>query len=121
VRPNVARMSKSKQVAAAITAFGWPPIMPTPVATAYACCSRWTLARAVDDGKVTPAGKRGRSWTFRREDLDHWLLGETQGNVTELSVARAMPHRPTTNAEVIARLRAIAKPGSVNGNGGTAS
>lgn len=41
--------------------YGWPPRMLMAVATKYTGRSRWCLARAVREGRLTAAGRNGRT------------------------------------------------------------
>jgi excisionase family DNA binding protein len=66
----------SDAIAAAIKTFGWPPILRLRYASAYCQVSRWVLSRAVRDGELV-AVRRGRTYVFRREDLDAWMLTST--------------------------------------------
>jgi hypothetical protein len=103
----------AKHIADAVSAFGWPPLQPLPVAIKYTGRSRWTIRRAIADGSLKVAGRQGRSPVFAREDLDRWLLGQTEGNVPDLSPApRRAASSSVTNADAIAAVRSIAKPGA---------
>lgn len=94
-------MSSTKQLAETLAAFGWPPIMRTAIACRYTVRSRWTLMRAVQAGELKAAGRSKRSLTFRREDLDRWMLGPEEPATTASPVRNAAP------AEALARLDAI--------------
>lgn len=106
-------MSKAQRISDAINAFGWPPLLPMAMATAYASCSRWTIQRAVAAGKLAVAGKRGRSITFRRDDLDRWMTGSVANSESPSDPPPVRLASP--NADAIARLRAITKTRSANG------
>ena len=54
----------------------WPPILPTVLAAAYCSVDRSTLTRAASAGELTPYGRRGRTLTWRRSELDEWLRGQ---------------------------------------------
>ncbi len=60
----------------AMHAYGWPDVMRTSIAAQYIGGSRWMILRAVEAGHLTPAGRRGRSFTFTKESLDRFMLGE---------------------------------------------
>lgn len=53
----------------------WPPIMPTRLAAIYTSVSPSWLIRAADRGELVPYGKRGRTFTWARSELDRWLRG----------------------------------------------
>ncbi|MGE3459203.1 MAG: helix-turn-helix domain-containing protein [Kofleriaceae bacterium] len=100
----------SKRTAAALAAFGWPPILTTATAAAYTSTSKWTLYRAVAAGTLAPAGRRGRAMTFTRESLDRWMVGS--GTETETVLDHPKLVRSSSgSAAAIVRLRAIAKCG----------
>jgi len=63
-------------VSDAVATYGWPALLRTPLAATYAACSRWTISRAVREGKLMPAGRRGNSLVFEREELDRWMRGD---------------------------------------------
>lgn len=69
-----------------------------------------TLKRAMRDGKLKVAGRCGRSWTFRRADLDAWLLGQSAPVGEVARHATVEPHteesRPVGTAEVDIEQRA---------------
>lgn len=106
-------MSKSKAFSEQVRAFGWPPIMPMRMATAYSSVSKWTIKRAVVRGEFAAAGRRGRDLMFRREDLDRWLLGQhaAAGNSQPLpSASRNVPRSSGASSETdaaLTRLRAM--------------
>lgn len=83
--------------------FGWPDVMRTSLAAQYINGSKWTVLRAVEAGKLTPAGRCGRTFTFRKADLDRYLLGDP------VPVASAVPAPAVTRAssDVLERLAAI--------------
>lgn len=62
-----------------LAGFGWPALLVTRRACVYTGQSRHAIGRAVRAGELCPAGKRGRSWVFRRADLDQWLCGRSCG------------------------------------------
>ncbi|MDQ3298951.1 MAG: hypothetical protein M3619_20415 [Myxococcota bacterium] len=78
--------------------YGWPDVMRTAIAAQYIGGSRWMILRAVEAGQLAPAGKRGRSFTFTKESLDRFLIGERQG-------------RPVASDNVSPRARATSVPG----------
>lgn len=45
----------------------------------YLKVSKSTLYKLVQEGKV-PAQKVGRHWRFRRETIDRWLDGNSEGS-----------------------------------------
>jgi excisionase family DNA binding protein len=59
-----------------LSAFGWPPLLPTRLACVYCSTSRRTLLRAVEAGDLVPASKRGRTLIFERADLDAWMRAD---------------------------------------------
>jgi excisionase family DNA binding protein len=95
-------VSQTKTFNDNIGAFGWPPILPTATAAAYCSVSKRTLKRAVASGALQVAGHRGRSMTFRREDLDRWLLGESGTPSTTGGGAKS---------DALARLRTLTRNG----------
>lgn len=90
-------VSKRKVVVAAIATFGWPDVMTTALACTYTARSRWTLYRAVAAGELVAAGRRGRTFTFRKTDLDAWLLGNAGNNENPTATAVA-PTASRSNA-----------------------
>lgn len=60
----------------------WPPIMPTAIAARYCSVHPTTLTRAQAAGELRAAGRRGRTWTWRREDLDRWMTRPIASAVT---------------------------------------
>src|SRR6185312_11567406 len=62
-----------------------PQLLTTAAATAY--CGFKTssaLRKAHMEGRIKPAGRRGGrgTWMWRRDDLDHFLVGKDGGTVT---------------------------------------
>lgn len=102
-------VSTTKKLAATLAAFGWPPIMRMEIACRYACRSRWTLQRAVEAGVLLVAGKQGRSWTFRKEDLDRWLIGTpAEAGAHETSISPKSRETAASKA-ALARIDAVRK------------
>lgn len=86
--------------------FGWPPLMPMRVATAFCSTSRWTLQRAVNAGELVPVGKRGRSLVFSRTSLEAFMLGDGAEPVA-LPHARTITRSGSGSEAALARLRVI--------------
>lgn len=89
--------------------YGWPDIMRTTLAATYLGGSKWMVLRYVAAGKLTPAGKCGRSLTFRKADLDQLLIGET---VTASNDSTVPTPRSVSNGAALDRIAAIAKAGA---------
>ena len=88
--------------------YGFPPILPARIAAIYCSCSRWSITRAVKLGELAPAGKRGRSYMFRRSDLDRWMLGEAAKPVVEMSKPQTRsPRAPRPPVDAMARIRLV--------------
>lgn len=106
----MAGSSSTEQIAAA---FGWPPIMRLAVACVYTSRSRWTLQRAVARGELVAAGRQGRSLTFRREDLDRWLLGSASNDEQLRVVPRPARQQAvaTATSDALERLRQVTRGG----------
>lgn len=52
------------------------PILTMDRAIAYTGKSRSTIERAVKNKTLKRYGRVGKTWTFRRTDLDRWLGGK---------------------------------------------
>lgn len=52
-----------------------PPLLTTRRAVAFTGMSRHVIGRAVKRGELVPAGRKGRTWIFRKVDLEVWLCG----------------------------------------------
>ena len=87
--------------------YGWPDVMLKALACAYTGRSRWTLQRAVASGELVAAGRRGRSITFRKEDLDRWLLGNVDGASAPHSQRAARQPSSSGTAAALERLRGL--------------
>jgi hypothetical protein len=98
-------VGNTKQVAETLAAFGWPPLMRMDIACRYTCRSRWTLQRAVQSGELIAAGRQKRSLTFRREDLDRWMLGPA----VEPQAAAEPPRSTSTSGGALERLRSLTR------------
>jgi hypothetical protein len=99
-----------KQLAKALAAtFGWPPIMRTAVACQYTCRSPWTVRRAVQAGELVAAGKQKRSLTFRREDLDRWMLGPQAQAMEAKRDETPRTRSAATSRDALERIAAIRK------------
>jgi hypothetical protein len=97
--------------------YGWPPLLVMRLATAYTGQSSSTLKRKVAAGQLRVAGRCGRALTFRREDLDEYLLGAPADQSAPPIVQRkAHPARRSLAQSgddlAVARLRQLAKGGA---------
>lgn len=88
----------------------WPDLMLTPRASKYTGCSTWSLLRAARAGSLPIAGRRGKTYVFRKIDLDRWLLGvepdESKPLAPVVPITSAKFRRPL--GESLARVRAAA-------------
>jgi len=83
------------------------------LAAAYTGLTRWSLYRAMKNGELHAAGRRGRTYVFDRAELDAWLVGAN----TEPPPApspRPKPQRtiraaPSATSAAIERVRRIAR------------
>jgi len=92
--------------------FGWPAILHMALAAKFCGRHRSTLQRAVRAGELVPAGRNGKSLTFRTEDLSRWMCGETTAGAplsAPKSVNAAVTRTGSANTNALERLRAIAK------------
>lgn len=78
--------------------YGWPELLLTATAAAYTQVSRWTLLSAVERGELAIAGRRGRSYVFRRADLDAWLVGTGSAHVAGHVAGTASSDAPNVDA-----------------------
>lgn len=89
----------------------WPPILPTARAAAYCSVSRWVLIRAADAGELVPYGRRGRTLTWRREDLDRWMRGPIATPAT-VETSREPRAARSTTGNALDRIRRLARGGA---------
>lgn len=93
----------------------WPPIMPTLRAALYCSVSKWTLTRAAAAGELKPYGKRGRTLTWRRDELDRWMRGDAATAASVPTPARKPTKRAADTApassNALERIRLIARGG----------
>jgi hypothetical protein len=99
-----------------LAVLGWPDVLPLARAVEYTGLSRWTLMRHVQRGELAIAGRRGRSPSFRRSDLDALLSGakarhEEPTNIAKPAIKPAPVRIGTANTNAIERLQRIAKSG----------
>lgn len=99
------------RMAGATAQFGWPNVMRLAMACTYTSRSRWTLQRAVARGELIAAGRRGRSRTFLREDLDRWLLGSPADE--DAGTPTVPMHRSgmRSSTDALARLQRVVRSG----------
>jgi hypothetical protein len=81
--------------------------MTTRMVMAYTGRSRAPIIRAVAAGSLVPAGKHGRSYSFRKCDVDAWLVGAPLVPV----VGAAERRTSVASRDVSARIREIARGG----------
>lgn len=92
----------------------WPPFQLTRTAVEYTQRARQTLARAVRAGALASAGRNGRSMVFRREDLDAWLIGNSNEPAarTKTRAPRAAVSRAgSSSGDALERLASIRRGG----------
>lgn len=92
----------------------WPPIMPTALAARYCSVHPTTLTRAAAAKELRPAGRRGRTLTWRREELDRWLTRPAPSSTTSPTHSTASV-RAADTADMTAaldRIRRAARGGA---------
>lgn len=89
-----------------LIAYGWPPLLCTRRAISYTGQSRNAIGRAVRSGELVPVGKRGRSFVFRRLDLDSWLVGGHVQHEGELATVIPIERARAPLSESLKRVRA---------------
>lgn len=91
----------------------WPPILPTARAAKYCSVSRSTLTRAASAGELAPYGRRGKTLTWRREDLDRWMRGEPTASAVVIAPAIQARTAPSTkrspSSSALQRIRRLAR------------
>jgi excisionase family DNA binding protein len=85
----------------------WPPLLTTRRAVAFTGMSRHTIGRAAARGELPVAGRRGRTYIFRRDDLERWLLGDMDRK--PIAPAAHVVRQRTPISESLARIREIAR------------
>ena len=101
-----------EDLAKLIGAYGWPDAMTVAVACRYACCTRWTLQRAVRTGALAVAGRRGRRLVFRKTDLTAWMCGPASNDQARpCKMQRSSAAIDTDSALALERIARVAKGG----------